>query len=77
MKTKDGRYVIDRTTILEDYLLKKSLYVHVNTKEIVELDVYEQFMIEFGAGEKLIKIENEKVAKALFKDSRHRLPRTE
>jgi hypothetical protein len=67
-KKKDGRYVIDETTLLPDYLEKRHLYIHVPSKSIVELNAYEHFVITGIDGDDcLIIIENQKVAKLLYK----------
>jgi hypothetical protein len=76
MKNKDGRYVIDETNILPDLLEKKSLYLNNVTKELLELNIYEYFIITLnGEKHKLIEVKDKKAAKVLFKDNRQRLPR--
>ena len=76
MKDKDGRYIIDETTLLPDLLEEKKLYVNHRTKEVLELNIYEFFLITMSDTEdKLTEVKNEKAAKVLFKDNRQKLPK--
>ena len=75
-KDKDGRYVIDESNVLPDLLEHKTLYLNKLTKQLIELNVYEQYAVtNQNQGLHLIPVKNEKVAKLLFNSNRQEPPK--
>jgi hypothetical protein len=74
-KNKEGRYVIDESCILPDILSEKTLYLNKSTKRLVELNVYEYYVLIPQNANFLIPIKNEKVAKLLFNSNRQEPPK--
>lgn len=67
--------MIDESCILPDILSEKTLYLNKSTKRLVELNVYEYYVLIPQNANFLIPIKNEKVAKLLFNSNRQEPPK--